>query len=191
MRLVIGLTGEKGAGKSMAAGYLMQMYQASIVCARDVFLEIAQALHLPPTNDNIRRIVHGIQKGLHAEVVDQAMITRAAAGGTLVVLDSIRTWKGQHIVESLPGYRLVAITAPPEIRFRRADARNSMPIDDPLSFDAYAAGEQGRTECDIPALVAAAAVRCDNSGTVDELRKRLYEMMKEFGCTPFPRYSRR
>ncbi len=191
MELVIGLTGEKGAGKSMAAGYLAQMYQANIVCARDVLTEVAKVLSLPPTRDVFIRLADALRNGFHTEVIVEAMIARAGTGGNLVVLDSIRTWEGQLMAAKLPGYRLVAITAPAETRWQRTRARPEKPDEKDQSFEQFTAVEQGRTERDIPGLVAKAAVRCENVGTVDELRKRLFEMMKAFGCTPFPRYSRR
>jgi len=131
--MIIGLTGENCAGKGTVADYLMKkgFYYISL---SDVIREELKAEGRELTRE------HLIEKGnfLRQEFGPGILATKTAAmvqADRNYVIDSIRNPAEVAELRKLPGFVLLHITAPPEVRFERMRARERE--EDPKTFEAF------------------------------------------------------
>jgi len=92
-----------------------------------------------------------------------------------VVIDGMRHPAELEVLKGLPGFLLVYLTAPLELRFRRARTRGEKVGERNFTVEQFKREEKLPTEVFIRGLGRRAKVRLINSGTLPELYKQIEE----------------
>jgi len=172
---LIGLTGTNGAGKGEAAAYFVSKGYAFFSLS-DVIREELARRGEPATRDNLIRTGNELRAAFGPDVL--ARRTMAKVRGPAVI-DSIRNAREVAFLRRQPGFVLLAVDAPIEVRFRRTAARGRDESASSLEeFRAKEAEERagGDTAQQLEACMAAADRLIINDGTIEDLRRKLEEV---------------
>jgi len=97
-----------------------------------------------------------------------------------IIIDGIRLWSDYRMMCRFPVHHLVYITAPAEIRYKRAILNKDKSDESDISFEEFCERENHRLERSIPAIgINAASHYIVNSGNLEELGERMSELYDE------------
>jgi dCMP deaminase len=171
-RRLIGLTGTNAAGKGEAAAFFMGRgftYHSQ----SDVIREELRRKNLEPTRDNLIREGNDLRRRFGADIMARRVMEKIS-GDTII--DSIRNpgeieyWRRQE------GFVLLAIDAPVEVRFLRAQARGRN--ESAATLDEFTAKEDEERTRDRNAQQLETCMRMAdhvirNDGTLEEFHRKL------------------
>jgi len=173
---LIGLTGTNGAGKGEAAAYLVSRGYA-YASLSDVIREGLRAEGREPSRDNLIAKGNALRRD-HGPDILARIVLETIAGRT--VIDSIRNPSEVAALRRQDGFVLLAIDAPPALRFERVRKRGR--DESAVSLEAFLAKEDEERGRDpeaqqLDACLALADIRIWNDGTIAELHRRLEEIL--------------
>jgi len=173
-KLIIGLVGEKLAGKDEAAKYLVKKYGASHIKFSHLLDEMLDILDMPKTRRNEIDLGLGLRDIFGNEVLYRALKKRTLESThPMVVINGIRMDEQEKVIKEL-GAKMVYVTAPSELRYERYKHRREKIDDGKLSFEEFAKqDQQEETEKGIPELGKKAEFKIENLGTLEELYKEV------------------
>ncbi len=191
--IIIGVVGGPATGKGEIAG-LLQEHGFVSYSLSDALRARATALGLP----HDRQILTDIANGLRARSGAGALALEAkaileGAGHDRIVVESIRHPEEVRVLREEMDALILGVTMPLEKRFLLMQARNRP--GDPKTWeeflrlvDSEEGGHGKDTDIQIGRALKAANIVIDNSGTVEELRERVIELLRskgiEFECRP-------
>jgi dephospho-CoA kinase len=177
--MIIGLVGEKLAGKDTVANYLVDKHNASHFRFAHILDAILEELNLEISRKNeidlglgLRKIFgeHVLVNALEQRVRRSLSSYRVVNGIRMDELDEVKSW----------GAKIIYITAPLEIRFPRYQQRHEKIDDGEMDLEHFKLQEQeGPTEMKIPELGQTADFRIDNIGTIEELYGKVDGILKK------------
>ncbi len=175
-KLILGLVGEKFAGKDAAANYLAKKHQAAHFRFSHILDDILRLLDLPISRRNEIDLGLGLRQIFGRQVLGPAIIQRVkASASALVVINGIRMDEVENVRQV--GGKIIYITAPVEARFARYQQRREKTDDGSMSLQAFVEQEQEPTEVGIPELGKSADFRIENTGSLEEFYGKLEEVL--------------
>jgi dephospho-CoA kinase len=177
MGLVLGITGPNAAGKGEVSAYLKTRGFA-VHSLSDIVREEAAARHLPPDREHLIRIGTLLREQGGLGVLAERLIPRLGARD---VVDSIRNPAEVAALRRTPGFLLVGVDAPAELRFARSRSR-ARP-GDPESFAEFLARERQENSANpagqqLAATFALADRVVLNDSDLDGLHLKLDELLR-------------
>jgi dephospho-CoA kinase len=172
---LIGLTGTNGSGKGEAAAFFVAGGYAYFSLS-DIIREKLAEDGLETSRDNLIRKGNELRRLDGADIL--ARLVMAKVRGKAVI-DSIRNPKEIAYLKKQPGFILLAIDAPPALRFARVQKRGRDESSGTLeAFIRKEAEENGADPAaqqlrDCMALADATIV---NDGTLEDLTRKLEEL---------------
>lgn len=177
--MIIGLIGEKLSGKDTAAKYLEQKYQAAHVRHSQLLDEILNILDLPKSRRNEIDLGMGLRKSFGDGILGKALAKRVRSANTeMIVINGIRFQDEVENAHNL-GAKIIYITAPEEIRYKRFMERSEKTDDGSGTEDDFSKQEHEPTEIQIPNLGSQADLKIDNTGTEEELYQKLDQIIND------------
>jgi len=176
-RKILGLIGRIGSGKTVVADYLVEKYGAEYLRFSDVLRDILARVHKLDTRENLQNMGLALRKsfgeGILAETLREDILKSSSK---LVVVDGVRYEDEYDMIKEVGG-RLVYVTAPDKTRYKRTVKRGTRGEAD-ITFEQFMASEKKETERLIDILGGKADYRIENTGTLDDLRKRVDGIIK-------------
>lgn len=179
MKKIFGLVGRGGSGKGTASDYLIKKYGAGYYRYSAILQQLTNRLYLEPTRDNLIRMSETVRREFGEDTLAR-VISRDVENdpADIVVVDGIRRMADIIYLKKLPGFVLVNITAAPEIRLARIQARAEKPDDATKTLEQFLADEQRSTEKSIDEVVEQAKITLDNNGTIANLHAQIDNLFK-------------
>jgi len=178
MAKIIGLVGEKFAGKDAVANYLAEKRGAFHVRFSHLLDEILNVLNLPISRRNEIDLGLGLRKIFGNGVLGKALVKRVKESPSeLIVINGIRMDEMKDVKEL--GAKIIYVTAPIETRFERYNLRHDKVDDGKMNFDEFKEQEKEETERGIPKLGAEADFRIENTRSLDELYSKVDEILNK------------
>lgn len=181
--LIIGLTGEKLAGKGTTAAYLAEKYNARVFRFSKVLDEILVRLYLPIARGNQINLGLCLRQNFGEGILAQTLLQDVQKEDyPFIVVDGMRMPEEGKLFGILPNFLLVYITAPIETRFKRMAGRDEKADEKDMSFEKFKEIEEiSPTETSIKLLAAKAKVKIENDGSFEELYQRIeQEIVKKY-----------
>ncbi len=176
--MIIGLVGEKLAGKDTAANYMVQKYGAEHFRFTHILDAVLEELNLPISRKNEIDLGLGLRKIFGDHVLINALEKRIKQSWTkFVIVNGIRMDE-MEVVKQWGG-TTIYITAPVEMRFDRYNKRHEKTDDAQMGFEEFKEQENGPTEVRIPELGKQAEFKIENVGTLNEFYAKIDETMKQ------------
>ncbi len=173
---LIGLTGTNGAGKGETAAYFMAQGYA-YVSLSDVIRDKLKEDGLEATRDNLIRKGNDLRRDGGPDVLARLVMAKIAGKA---VIDSIRNPREVAFLRTQPGFILLAIDAPAELRFERVRKRgrneSAGTLEDFIRKEAEEDGADPGAQ-QIRATMRLADRTITNDGALDELRLKLEEFL--------------
>ncbi len=174
----IGLTGTNAAGKGTVAEILRSMGYSYISLSDEIRREL-KSRGMEETRENLIKVGNELRGKFGFSVLADRVKERLRSGEK-VVIDSIRSPFEAESLKKLPGFFLLAVDAPVELRFKRARARgrveNASTLEEFIEIEnRERSSEAGRQQLDKTMSMADAVVI--NDSTVEDLKKKLEEVL--------------
>jgi len=172
--LVVVFVGEKLAGKEMAACYLARRHGFANYRFSLILDDILGRLGLKVSRLNEMNLAGALRERFGASVLAEAIRSSIRQRGLRrVVVDGLRHPAELDLLKSVPGFMLVYLTAPLEVRYRRALQRKEKAGESRFSLADFRREEKLPTEVFIHSLGRKTKVRLDNSGTLKDLYQQI------------------
>jgi len=179
MSILLGIIGERLAGKDTVGLYIKDKCQAFHIKYSNILDEILDILDQPKSRRNEIDIGMSMRAVFHEGVLNAAIKKKIlAAPEEVKIVNGIRFQDEYDTLKSLDA-KFIYVTAPQEILYQRFLQRRQKADDNSLSAQEFAKLENEPTEIKIPQLGARADFKIDNTGSLEELYKKTDEIIKK------------
>ncbi len=179
-KFIIGLTGQRGSGKSTAAKYLETCYKAKIRKFSQPLARFLKIRKVPITRENLQDLATDLR-----EVFGQGVLVGPLkkfieeSKAEIVVIDGLRVWEEVEMLRSFKNNLLVYIAAPTKLRFERMRKSGGKDSKEAADFKEFLRLDKKETELLISRIGKKADVIINNTGTIEDLRKKIDKTMKK------------
>ena len=173
MKLVIGLVGEIGGGKTAVSNHLKEKYSASQHRFSQILMDVLDRLHLPHDRELLQNLGHSLRESLGDDVIVKAFeqdLKNETAD--IVIIDGIRYWNEVELLRKFEPNILIYVTAPAEARYERCKSRGEKG-ESSISFEEFTQNENRETERFVSEIGEKADHKLENTGTLEELLQKL------------------
>lgn len=180
---IIGITGTLGAGKGTVVEYLKEKYGFVHFSVRDFLKEEVLRRGMEPNRDSFTQVANELRAAHSPSYVTDCLYERAAQQTHDAVIESIRTPGEIDSLQAKGNFRLWAVDADPEIRYRRAVLRNSET--DHVTYETFLANERREMTSTDPnkqnlsVCISRADTVLQNNGDLAALYQAVDEVMQE------------
>ncbi|MCX6762086.1 MAG: AAA family ATPase [Candidatus Moranbacteria bacterium] len=181
-KVIIGLIGEKGAGKGTVADYLLEKYGAVHFGTSKILRRTLEDLHLPVTRDNLIKLALVLKEGYGSSVIIDSLIQdMEKSDANIIIADGIRMHGDVEPFQKKyrENFYLVYVTANLKLRYERTKARKEKAGEDEATLEQFLEEEGKLTEISIHEIGRHAEFKMNNNGTAEELKKQTDEMMEK------------
>jgi dephospho-CoA kinase len=175
--MIIGLVGEKLSGKDTVAEYLVKQYGAAHVRTSHILDELLKVLGLPITRRNEIEAGRGMEMVFGDKVIGEALVKRINTSNAPMVVNNGLRQEYQFKDAQAMGAKIIYVTAPAELRYQRSVKRSSEQKDDGHNIDQFLEQDKEWIESQIPRLGASADFRVENTGSLQDLYKKIDEII--------------
>jgi dephospho-CoA kinase len=181
-KVVIGLIGEKGAGKGTVSDYLIEKYGAIHYGTSKILRRTLEDLHVPITRDHLVKLALVLKEGYGPSIIIDALIQDMEKNGSdIIIADGIRMHGDVEPFRKKFGknFFLVYVTADLKLRYERTKARKQNAGEDEATFEQFLEEEGKLTEVSIHEIGRQADFKMLNNATEQELISQTEEMLKK------------
>ena len=170
--MIIGLTGKNASGKGEAAEYLKKKSFTYYSLSDEIRLELKKQ-GLPETRQNLIVTGNRIRENEGPSALAKRIKEKISDKS---IIDSIRNPKEVEELRSLPEFRLIAVDAPVDIRFKRAMARgrneNALTLEDFKKMEEKENSNDPKAQ-QLNSTIQLADINITNNGSVKELHEKI------------------
>lgn len=172
--LVLTLVGEKLSGKEVTANYLVKKHGFRQYRFSKILDDILRELSLPVSRVNEFNLVGALRERFGGGVLAEAIKAKIISSKNLkIVIDGLRHPAELESLKLLPGFKLVYITAPLDIRYQRALKRGEKAGESKFSLSDFKAEERLSTEQYINKMGRRAEIKLVNQTDLADLFKQI------------------
>ncbi len=177
-KLVIGLVGMPGAGKSLVVEASKEKGFA-VVTMGDVIREETRNRGLDPNPKNIGIIMLDLRKTNGAGVIAEKCVPRIEqVQSSKLIIDGLRSLNEAEVFKArFAGFKLLAVHASPETRFTRLKGRGRS--DDPNTWEIFHERDMRELGVGLGNAVAMADFVVVNEGEKKELKNRVTDLLSK------------
>jgi dephospho-CoA kinase len=177
-KIVIGIAGMPGAGKSVVRQIVKEMDYSVVVMGDVIRLEVKQR-RLRPTPENLGMIMLELRKEKGPAVVaDRCIAEIEKSDKDVVVVDGIRSLdEVKAFRRRFPKFALMAIHSSPRTRFERLFRRRRS--DDPRGWDMFLERDLRELSVGLGNAIATADYMVVNEGTRTEFMRETREVLRD------------
>jgi dephospho-CoA kinase len=172
MKLVIGLVGHIGSGKTAVSEYLQENYGAKEHRFSQILMDILDRLYLPHERAHLQNLGKSLRAELGEDVIVNAFKRDLEKDTSeMLIVDGIRYENEVNMLKEKNGI-LLFVTASPQTRYERAVARGEKG-EAKITYEQFLESERAETEKHIEMIKDGADYIIDSSGTLDELYRKV------------------
>ena len=146
-RIILGITGLNGSGKSTVARYLQDEKGFYYLSFRSFLLGKLNDKGIEANRESMRLLANELRKKHGADYILEEMLKEALESNREVVIESIRAIKEADYLKNR-GVKLLAVTAPADIRYQRIYDRGSET--DQVTYKEFLQGEARESQSEDP-----------------------------------------
>ncbi len=178
MKIIIGLVGDMGSGKSTVASYLTKKYNASHYTYSTPLKQILDILCIEPTRVNLIDLFLVLAPRFGEEVLARPMKQAVENDpNEYIVVEGIRRPADISLLKQLPHFHLIGVRSESRTRYDRITKRREKTDDDSKTYEEFLEDHQRKTELLIGDMVESSDVVIDNNGSIDELEQQIETMI--------------
>ncbi|MGB9740887.1 MAG: AAA family ATPase [Candidatus Bathyarchaeia archaeon] len=176
-KLVVGLVGMPGAGKSVITEVARRM-GFDVIVMGDVVREEAKKKNLECTPENLGKIMIELRLQEGKNVIAKKCVPKIMGSQKdKVIVDGIRsTAEIEEFVRHFPKFTLIAVKASPETRFKRLYHRKRG--DDPKNWEIFHERDLRELSVGLGEAMARAEYVIENEGTLKATKQQTAEILR-------------
>lgn len=173
-KLVVGLGGMPGAGKSLVVE-IAQELGYSIITMGDVIREETKKRGLDPTPHNVGKVMLNLRaEGGNYVVAKKCIPKIEQEKNDRILVDGLRSlYEADIFKEHFSTFTLVAVHAPPQIRFNRLKLRNRS--DDPQNWEVFHERDMRELGVGLGNVIAMAEMILINDDSIERFKVQVKE----------------
>lgn len=173
-KIVVGLVGERLAGKGQAAQYLARKFGFNVLTFSDPIAQILSVLHLPKSRVNLANMIGGIRERFGGAVLAETLLSEIMRKKyKKAVVDGLRHPAELERMQKVSNFILLYITASLKTRYQRALKRGQKTGESKQSYSEFKNESRLPTEVYIARMGKKAKVKLVNEGTLAQLYKEI------------------
>ncbi len=175
-KVVIALTGMPGAGKSVMANVARKM-GLQVISMGDVVREEAKKRGIPPTPENLGKIMIELRKKYGPEIIAKRCANKIMKlNNRIVVIDGVRSlFEIEEFKKVSSKVIIIAIHASPKTRFKRLKERGRS--DDPKNWMEFHERDFRELKVGIGNVIALADYMIVNEVSIREFKRKAGELL--------------
>ena len=179
-KVIIGISGEIASGKDTVARYYQKKYNAGMYRFSEVLRDILHRLYLAENRRNLADASLMLRKTFGEDVFARAIAEQIREDTRhFIIIDGVRRRADVSKIESLPGFRLLHISADPKKRHERLADRKQNVDDGTKTYEEFLADAELESELEIRELSSNADFLIENNGTLEELYAKADRVFEE------------
>jgi len=177
-KLVIGVTGMAGSGKSLVVNVAAKSGYAVVVMGDEV-REEAQRRNLPPTPESLGKIMLELRQAEGETVIAKRCVFKIEkAAEQKVVVDGLRSLaEAEEFRKHFSSFKVIAVHSSPETRFRRLFNRQRS--DDPKDRQAFRERDLRELGVGLGNVIAMADDLITNEGAITRSKDKARQILKK------------
>lgn len=186
-KVIIGITGEQGAGKEEFWKTLCKISRENNIYAYARFstsLALRKTLgdyDVPDSRDNLIQLVKVLDESFGEGTAFKGLMNLIKDDRTTIkLIDSVRKLADEEILRSRQNSLLLYITADTKTRFNRVRNRGEKAGESNLTWEKFLEQHQMPTEVHIPEIGSRANWKIENNGTIEELEQEVRQFFGMF-----------
>lgn len=177
-KIVLGFTGLIASGKDTASDYFAEKYKAEQVKFSASMKDIMNRVYIEPVRKNYQILSKILRESFGQDLFSKVVANDVKnSQADLVIVDGIRRIPDIDYLKNIEGFKLIAIQVDAKTRFDRLKQRSEKPGDKTKTWEEFQKEDKAETEITIPEIMAQADVVIDNNGTLEDLYKKLDELV--------------
>ncbi len=178
-KIIIGIVGEMGSGKSTVTNYIKERYKASSYKFSDILKDILEKLSLPVTRENLIDLFLILASRFGEEVLARPMKKAVDTDtNSYIVVEGIRRPANISLLQELPHFYLIGITSDTRVRFDRIHNRHERSDDQELNYHEFLEDHKKETEIYALQMAEQAQFQITNNGGTKELYEQIDEVLQ-------------
>jgi dephospho-CoA kinase len=183
--LIIGITGTLGAGKGTIVEYLVKEKGFAHFSVRAFIAEDIIRRGMKVDRDSMVVVANDLRRQNSPSYITDRLFERALATGENSVIESIRTPGEVYSLMEKGNFKLIAVDANPEIRYKRIQLRKSET--DHISYKTFLENEKREMNSTDPnaqnlsRCFELADYKLFNNGTIKQLNRQVEEIVRTIG----------
>lgn len=180
--IVVGIVGEKGAGKGTFVKFFKELYKGKTADIRfsDLLKQTLDLWDIPTTRENLQKIAVVMRDGFNRDSLTHAISQRINnLDADVVLVEGVRWLTDEKMIRSFPKNKMVYITADVKLRYERLKRRNEKVGEGSTPYSQFLKEERAVNETLIPKIGKRADFRIDNNGTFDKLRDQVENFKRQ------------
>ena len=170
---VIGIVGEKGAGKESVGNMLMDFFAPNKVVrvrSSDILAETLVIWNLPQNRFNLQHMAIAVNGQFGAGTLSAAVKNRIEkSDADIIIFDGVRWESDIALVKSFKQHAVIYVTADAHLRYERTKKRKQKVGEDSATFEQFLEEEKVATELQIPVFGKSANFTIFNNGSMADL----------------------
>lgn len=183
--IIIGITGNLGAGKGTVVQYLKEAKGFKHFSARAFITKEVEKRGLPVDRNSMNLVSNDLRQTHTPSYIIESLYHEAKKAGGNCIIESIHTLGEIEALRAIGHFYLFGVTADLPLRYDRVILRGS--ATDHISYDEFVAQNQKESASSDPhkqnlnACIAKADVTLNNNGTIEKLHEEIEEAFVELG----------
>jgi len=178
-KIIIGVAGQIASGKDTLSNYAIEKYKAKQLKFSKVLRDILQRIYKENTRENMQTLSTLLRQYFGDDLLANVIYNDIKnASEDIIIVDGVRRLPDIEMLKTL-GFKLLFIEATPEVRYERLIQRSENIDDRNKTFEEFQKESMAETEVRIADLKNVSDYVIDNNGTLDELYRKIDEIITE------------
>ncbi len=179
-KVVVGISGNIGAGKGTVTNYLVQSYHAHNLRYSHILQDILGRLDLSYNRKNLALLAESLRNTFGGDILSHALVAEISrAEAHIVVIDGIRKKDELDTLRKINKFYFIFVDVDMQIRYNRIRERNEKSDDKTKTFEEFKKDHNHAADKDVPILKEYADFVVDNNGNYTQMSKQVNSIMKD------------
>jgi len=177
-KIILGIIGFNGCGKTTVAEYLKDKHQAEIFGFSGPLREVLNLLLLEKTRENLQLLSRILRENFGQDLLSKILVNRVNnATAEVVCIEGVRRPKDVDYLREIPNFHLLGIETDEKICYDRMIKRGQNAGENNMTFEQFQVERSAESETLIGEVAKEASFTITNNGTKEEFYQKIEDVL--------------